>query len=1187
MIYTVYSNAYEVLRLILLHNLKAQRDPHTSVRQLFEKTPILVPSQAIGEDLAREMAQTEGICAGWEFLRASSWMGFSSVATTINVVGNEIDWMIWRLLSETGRGSFREHPEHQRLKHYLDGKNALEIFAFARRIAGVFMVYATHRADWVFRWLDVSRSLLGDEGLWKRELNRLETSPDYRWQVHLWQALAENPQWRGLRFMEAFGSNLEKLARAPRDPDGGNVEIELDEGRRITLTNTLHVFLPFTIPPMLLPVLKALLLSDRDVWFYVLNPSDAYWFDSASAVQRLEAKTGEASPIAIEGGDIHPLLAANAASTRVTIDRLWQFANEEASVPYLSERNDTASAPRPSKQEKWDLARFKEIHQKTTLDMDMASERQSVYIERNGEGLLARLQDSLLNNDPNVLLTESGDLGLRDDDSLRIWNAPTETRQWEAIRNAIETLFANDATLKPSDIVVVTPDVSKVAPLVEKVFGALPESRRFPWRITGLTSLSVDEPVQALKLLAKLMTERADRDTFEAWLGLAPIARRFNLTSDELGIVANWLRAAGYREGLSDAHLMQLNPEVFAYDREMNLLRALERLTLGYLLPDDEGLPLVDVLPKRGNEGEGFETVYDRWDLLETLQGIALTLEAFRQETGSPKTAQAWGQWVMKAYQAFFEETALARQVKAALEALEVELTLASDTPETPMSISFALYMHALLIKLDTAHGPQAALANVTVSSMELLRGLPHRVVFIAGLDADYGFPGNSIKEEFDLTAIAPRRGDRDARRDRRNLFLDWILAARDRLIVTYVSSAKPSEAAVMQPSVVVQELRDWLLNQVPDTQTREEDAKRLTESIPLTEFERTNFERPSEGCDPLWRSHNERILSARLDAQAGQLVPYAHTALKETRIALGDRPAGWQLDDEGVLRLPLKVLADFMRDPRVWVAKALELLPPGDPSADADGVWPQLDGLSAWKVKDNYARALRAGEAPESIALRDAYDVSTGAKEARRWLTESLRTQTATAHAVFEAMTRDYSREAPKDFQLSLFEGKVILTGYFHTFYRNEHDRVMMEFFSGTKPSAESVLTNLAAAALGEGVRTEVVCCDQTMATQVLEPDSAEMAKGKLEQAVRALLAVCANPRLAPKSAYATELNLYFGDAQDDSVPESPTAASVITKMFKAKADKPKTRRSQSSPWEELWAFAHPQGAVDGEDES
>ncbi len=1154
MIHTLYSNTYEVLKVALLHNLGVLDREHAEA-DVFESTPVLVPSHAVDSDLTREIAERQGVCAGWEFMTPSAWMGFFAKAPLANVVGNEAEWMIWRVLRETGSSSFRERTGHERLKTFLSGKNDLEICLFSRRVAALFTVYTSYRADWVFRWLGTGKGVLGDEGRWQREQRQLAASPDYLWQVHLWEVLAANPLWQGQRFLENFVDNLQKLATVPVAEGGKNTTLlALEAGRRVLLPNVLHVFMPFVIPPLMLPILKALALSGRDIWFYILNPSDEFWFDSTSMIQLGADKRAEA-----EARNIHPLLFADAGSMRANIDRLWQFTQEGEGVALLDERNDPEFAPPPEHELKWDIARFNAVAQDLRLDMDMSVARQSCFIERRGDSLLSRIQDSLLNNRAEDVLLEDGTLGLASDDSLRLWNAPTAIRQWEAVAEAIVTLFAKDPTLKPSDILVLTPDVSLAAPLVDKAFKSLPKAQRFAWRMSGLAPIASEELAQAISGLATLITGRAPRDALESWLSLPPVAKRFGLTSDDLLVLGSWLRAAGYREGISDAHLQGCDAALFSYDTEMTLMRAVERLTLGYVYPDDEGLPFGDVLPKRGNELDGFTVTADRLPLLETLAEIATTLEDFRAATSEKASAGYWGRWLMRAVNAFFDSPEMLTGVKRSLTELMAELRLAAKTEaerQDGIELEFALFMQALAAKFETAAGAASAGPDVTVSSMEALRGLPHRVVFIVGLDVDCGFPGVSRREEFDLTAVAPRRGDRDARRDKRNLFLDWLLAARDRLIITYTTSAKKSDALVMQPSVVVQELRDWLLGLVKDHRKREAEAAFLTEMLPLARYSEENFS--SDGS--LWHSHDERTLAAVERARAASAAQVPSAAAPYFNAALPPRaelPAGWLAGDPGRLLLPAAVLARFAKAPEKWLAQEQGVRILSDPEEDRDSVWPKLDGLGAWTLANEVSQSLGKGESLDSIRLRQAADPTGGAKSAREWLVRASMNEAVSLVRAYEGMRATLTPMADIDLSVPLMpsatgEPSVVITSPVRQRYEElgasgERRAVLLKLNAAKHLSQRDVLDWLCLNAL-EMPSALMEFARGSTEPLVLSALSANVARWALERIVAAFLASCRAPAALPEASTRTAtLALLFGRASSQGTDERAKALDGI----------------------------------------
>ena len=87
------------------------------------------------------------------------------------------------------------------------------------------------------------------------------------------------------------------------------------------------------------------------------------------------------------------------------------------------------------------------------------------------------------------------------------------------------------------------------------------------------------------------------------------------------------------------------------------------------------------------------------------------------------------------------------------------------------------------------------------------MRSVPHRVVCLLGLD-DGVFPRKAPRDGDDLMLDDPHVGDRDPRTEDRQLLLDALLAATDRLIVTYTGNDERTNLAA-PPAVPVGELLD------------------------------------------------------------------------------------------------------------------------------------------------------------------------------------------------------------------------------------------------------------------------------------------------------------------------------------------------------------------------------------------
>ena len=87
------------------------------------------------------------------------------------------------------------------------------------------------------------------------------------------------------------------------------------------------------------------------------------------------------------------------------------------------------------------------------------------------------------------------------------------------------------------------------------------------------------------------------------------------------------------------------------------------------------------------------------------------------------------------------------------------------------------------------------------------MRSVPHRVVCLLGLD-DGVFPRKAPRDGDDLMLDDPHVGERDARTEDRQQLLDALMAATDRLIVTYTGNDERTNL-VRPPAVPVGELLD------------------------------------------------------------------------------------------------------------------------------------------------------------------------------------------------------------------------------------------------------------------------------------------------------------------------------------------------------------------------------------------
>ena len=554
-----------------------------------------------------------------------------------------------------------------------------------------------------------------------------------------------------------------------------------------------------------------------DIHVYVLNPCQEHWFELIDR-RRLAHLARSGRDQGFEVGN--RLLAAWGRQTQSHVDLLVDSCGLDA-------EDDAEFEPHP------------------------------------GSSLLAQLHNAVLE------LTElaPGSLQLAPDDrSIELQVCHSLTRELEVLHNHLLGLFVqaeegHGAPLAPSQVLVVVPDLVAAAPLIDAIFGTVPRQRRIAYTVSGRPRSTVNSAARALLALLGLMASRCNAADVFSLLQLPLVARRFGLDEVALQQIHTWLLASGFHWALDGPHSAGLG---VASDGRHTLAQAVARLFLGYASPALVEAPLqvslnadlgTDLLPAGNAQGLAALPLGALWQFSQHLQ-------ALQQTCSQAHTPAVWAERLHQVLQDFMlaegDELSDLRELRDVITALAEEQQ--SGAPEQPLSL--AVMRAALQHSLDDPARGGVPTGQVTFSSISSLRSLPFEVVCVIGLN-DGAFPTTPRPHEFDLMALAPRRGDRQRRSDERNLFLDLLLAARRSLYLSH-SGRSVFDNAPLPPSVLVSELLDVLLPAIAtdpaSAASLARARQRLVVEHPLQPFSLQAFARDG---DPRLRSFDGPLCAA------------------------------------------------------------------------------------------------------------------------------------------------------------------------------------------------------------------------------------------------------------------------------------------------------------------------------------
>ncbi|MFI8568146.1 exodeoxyribonuclease V subunit gamma [Rhodococcus sp. NPDC078407] len=645
-----------------------------------------------------------------------------------------------------------------------------------------------------------------------------------------------------------------------------------DAPESVELPNRLSVFGPTRLTTDQLEVLGAL-SEHREVHIWVPHPSPAMW-SALEDIPSVTRRRDDASALSVE----HPLLASLSRDVR----ELQAIAGSVAT---------------------------RSVHH---------------WGPESANSLLGRIQSDIA---ADVLPTPARDTDgptTSADGTVQIHSCHGPARQVEVLRESLLHLFADDPTLEPRDVLVMCPDVETYAPLIRANFGQaalVHPGHRLRVRLAD-RGLRRTNPV--LDVIATVLEFSEGRVTASELLDFAasgPVREKFAFDDDELERLREWVTASGARWGLTVRQREAFGLNGF---RQNTFKAALDRILLGVAADEtrneylDLALPLDDVDSNDITLAGRFAELVDR--LASVLRALA-----------GPASVTDWTRQLGRALD-LLADVPIADEWQLAQAHREIaDATEHGGTAELRLADVRAMLAGRLAGRPTRAN---FRTGELTVCTMVPMRSVPHRVVVLLGLD-DEVFPRVGSIDGDDILARDPALGERDTRSEDRQLLLDAVMSAEEKLLLFY-TGADPVDGSVKPPAIPLRELMDVLDVTAGGSVERRH---------PLQPFDPHNFE-------------VERPFSFDTVALAG-----AVSQQRPPRPVPPFLPDALPPADRGDVELA--ELIAFVENPvQAFLRQRLGFRVPELEDDLADSLDIELDPLSRWNIGDRMLAAVLAGGA-------------------------------------------------------------------------------------------------------------------------------------------------------------------------------------------------------------------------------
>jgi len=584
---------------------------------------------------------------------------------------------------------------------------------------------------------------------WQRQNNRHDNlqDPEAKWQAWLWNNIISKDSQNHIAYKTIHF--LEKF-------DVKNINTD-------QLPLRISFFGISSIPAIFLEVFEKI-SEIMDINLFLLTPSNQFFLDIKSEKQLGQISLNQEIPIDPE--QLYYEVANPLLSSLGTAGKIFQSSIE--SYNYHEPFDDLFSDP---------------------LNTSQMGKSQI---------MLSWLQSDILNLICRKHELENSPVKIEPSDtSVSVHACHSPMREAQVLKDLLINEFEKDPGLEPHDIIVMMPDIEAYAPFIESVF-MLEDA--LPFSISDRKKRSESELLEAFLKILTLRNSRLEQNQVLDLLLSESIAEKFNISFDEISMIEKMVEDAGILWGKDADHRKSFDLPPF---EENTWFFGLQRLFMGMAMPENYDALVKDILPCLSFEGKDLKVLGKFAALCNALFSA---LESIKKEERVEKWCEILKNICFLLIKRNFKNGEDFTFLLQTIDQLQ-EDALKSGFDGT---VSFDVISSIIEQKLDqNISFGKFLTGNITFCNTMPMRSIPFKIVVLMGMD-EKSFPRQVFRPGFDLIKRYPEPCDKIERDQERYLFLETLLSARSKFIITY-TGISIQDNSMIPCAGVVSELMDTM----------------------------------------------------------------------------------------------------------------------------------------------------------------------------------------------------------------------------------------------------------------------------------------------------------------------------------------------------------------------------------------
>lgn len=398
------------------------------------------------------------------------------------------------------------------------------------------------------------------------------------------------------------------------------------------------------------------------------------------------------------------------------------------------------------------------------------------------------------------------------DKSIQLHNTPTKRREIEILYHNLLAIL-EDGSIKPSDVIVSSPNILEYVPYIKSIFGYKKSLLNF--QILDLDLVNQSEIAQAFLQLIKLGESRWDAKTVLGLINHKSFQSKHSLSSQDVEQIHEWIEKVGIKWGETVDHKNELLKEhhceedLFDKSEVGTWEYGLSRLLFGLItfFKND---------PQKEWRFASCSIEFSQGDLLGKVIALLYSLRDDLQplKDQSQLTLVDWSNYLTCLLDSYFSPYSESLESESDFEKLKQQFEYLGKCGKSLSQAKFSFetiktHLNSLLNKGGVTFR-ENDIDTVKFCSIVPLRSLPAKVIAFIGMQ-EGAFPRPSSSNSLNLSRqnktsdYCPNTIDFD-----RYLFLESIHAAQNYLIFSYQGTSH-QDGKELQPSLVVEELFNYL----------------------------------------------------------------------------------------------------------------------------------------------------------------------------------------------------------------------------------------------------------------------------------------------------------------------------------------------------------------------------------------